>query len=323
MGVMKSYSKGDEEPPSISEIYSPQEDTSNKSLVVVDAEVKKEESEASFVSKFRTKISKLLNGRSNYSIEDEVAELIEEHDPEGTQVGVEGRSILSNVLKLNDAKISEVMVPRTDIIAVDDKISLSDLKKILLDKEHTRMPVFEESLDKIIGFVHIKDVIHILGSKKSFNIKDVVREILFVPPSMKVLDLLVLMRNKRVHMAVVLDEYGGTDGLVTMEDLMEEIVGEIEDEHDEVETLEIKKIDNDLYEMNARVSVREVEELLDIKLKDESSDEDYETVGGLVFFLLGRVPEKGETVRHGSGYIFEVTDADPRRVKKLIVKKDN
>jgi CBS domain containing-hemolysin-like protein len=167
--------------------------------------------------------------------------------------------------------------------------------------------------------VHIKDLLPLFGNK-DFDINTVLREILYIPPSMKSLDLLVKMRTKRVHMALVLDEYGGTDGLVTMEDLMEEIVGEIEDEHDDFEEEEIKEIDVNTFEINARIPVEYMEKRLGVRLMPDDEDEDFDTVGGLIFFMLGHVPEVGEVVKHPSGYDFEVLEADPRRIKKLLVR---
>ncbi|MCE3232390.1 MAG: tlyC [Rickettsiaceae bacterium] len=271
-------------------------------------------------SKVKGKIARFLNFKSTSSLEDEVAELIEEHSSDKS-VDPEERSILHNVIGLRDSKVGDVMIPRTDIIAVENTATLEDIKQVIIDREHTRTPVYKGSLDNVIGFVHIKDLVPLLGTEKEFDINSVTREILYVPPSMKSLDLLVLMRSKRVHMALVLDEYGGTDGLVTMEDLMEEIVGEIEDEHDEIEEEEIRFIDDNTLEINARITVEELEEKLGTQLITDDEDEDFETVGGLIFFMLGHVPEIGEVVKHPSGYDFEVLDADPRRVKKLLVMK--
>lgn len=257
--------------------------------------------------------------RGGNSLEKEVAELIEEHDPDGVQVGSEEREMLHNVLSLRDVKVHDVMVPRTDIVAVEKNIRIDELQKAVIEKEHTRMPVYAGSLDNVIGFLHIKDLIAILGTRKKFDMDEVLREILFVPPSMKILDLLVKMRSKRVHMALVLDEYGGTDGLVTMEDLMEEIVGEIEDEHDEIDKHEIKKIDDHTIEVSARITIEELEERLDKKLKSADDPNDYDTLGGLVFFMLGKVPEQGEVVNHPCGLQFKIIEADPRRINRLTV----
>ena len=272
------------------------------------------------LKKFKNRVLRVFGLRRSHTLEEEVTELIEEHDPEGKTVGSEERVILTNVLGLNELRVDDVMIPRTDIVAVEDNVSLAQLKRVVTKDEHTRMPVYKESLDHVIGFVHIKDLIPFLGAKKTFNIQKVVREILYVPPSMKVLDLLVKMRAKRVHIALVLDEYGGTDGLVTMEDIVEEIVGEIEDEHDDIETPQLFSLDNNSYEASARLDVEELEKALGVTLKNkEDSSEDYDTIGGLIFFLLGRVPRTGEMIEHPSGVQFKVKEVDLRRIKTVIV----
>lgn len=278
----------------------------------------------SVIKKIQNNLTKLLNFRSApSSLEEDVAELIEEHDPEGMQVGSEERSILHNVLRLSDVSVSDVMVPRTDIVAVDHKVMLNELKEMIKEKEHTRIPVYKDSLDNIMGFIHLKDLMSYIGSgvQKEFSLNDILREILFVPPSMKVVDLLLKMKAKRVHMALVLDEYGGTDGLVTLEDLVEEIVGEINDEHDEDGHSEIKHIDALSFEVHARITIEELEKKLGVKLIDNGEEEDFDTLGGLITSMLGHVPAKGEIVKHKSGIEFEVTEADARKISKLLVRK--
>ncbi len=277
----------------------------------------------SFIKKTRSRLVRLLNFGTHSTLEEDVAELIEEHDPEGTQVGSEERSILNNVLSLSDTTVSDVMVPRADIVAVDYNSNLNDLINLIIEKEHTRIPVYKDSLDNIIGFIHIKDLVSFLGAaeKENFAIKDILREVLFVPPSMKIIDLLPKIQSKRVHLAIVLDEYGCTDGLVTLEDLVEEIIGEIEDEHDEENSVEIKQIDASSYEVNARMSVEDLEKKLDVIIIGEDESEDFDTLGGLVIYLLGHVPEKGEIVKHTCGIEFEVLEADARKVSKLIVRR--
>lgn len=278
----------------------------------------------SLIKKIQYNLTKFLQfGSQESSLEEDVADLIEEHDPEGTQVGTEERSILHNVLRLSDVSVSDVMVPRVDIVAADIKLSLDNLKNVIKEKEHTRIPVYKDSLDNIIGFIHIKDLMPYLGQSapKDFSLENILREILFVPPSMKVVDLLLKMKAKRVHIALVLDEYGGTDGLVTLEDLVEEIVGEINDEHDEEEFSQIKNIGDASFEVSARIPLDELEGKLKIQLLDEDSGENIDTLGGLVVYMLGHVPIKGEIARHRSGLEFEVIEADARKISKLLVKK--
>lgn len=268
------------------------------------------------------RLQRAFGFRHATSLEEEVAELLEEHDPDGTQMSSEGRTMLSNVFQLQGLRIHDVMIPRTDIIAVEESITLRDLKKVIIEKEHTRIPVYRKTLDNVIGFIHVKDLLPLLGTKQqSFSMKDTLREIIFAPPSMRVVDLLVRMRNQRLHMALVLDEYGGTDGLVTLEDLMEEIVGEIEDEHDVQNDEVFTEMADGSWQVNARMPINELQEKLHISLVEDAEQEDFDTVGGLVFYMLGRVPEKGEIVAHPSGIEFKISEADPRRIHTLILSK--
>lgn len=253
------------------------------------------------------------------SLEDSVAELIEEHDPQGVHIDEESRMWLHNVLELSDSAVDSIKVPRSDIIAVPDSIVLEDLKKIVIEHEHTRMPVYHDTLDNVLGFVHIKDLIRYIGTDKPFDINAIIHKALFIAPSMKIADLLAKMRVSRVHMAIILDEFGGTDGLVTLEDLMEEIVGEINDEHDELEEEELQVLTESSLEASARLDIEKLEARLSTVLHDEAED-DFDTVGGLVVSLSGHVPEQGEIVVHEpSGIVFEVLEADPRRVKRVRV----
>jgi hypothetical protein len=287
--------------------------------------VGKKHNNNSFINKTRDKIAKLISFKGgSASLEEEVADLIEEHDPEGMKVGSEERSILRNVFCLSEKCVNDVMVPRADIIAVEYKATLDELRNIIIDNEHTRIPVYKESLDSVVGFIHIKDLVQYLGNnlKKDFSMQGILRETLFVPPSMKVIDLLLKMQMKRVHLALVMDEYGGTDGLVTLEDLVEEIIGEIEDEHDEKEEHgEINALDGSSFEVSARMPVADLEKKLGISLASGDEAEDFDTLGGLIFYMLGYVPPKGEILKHKAGIEFEVLEANPRKVSKLLVRK--
>lgn len=266
------------------------------------------------------KLLQLLGLRRDSTLEESVAELIEEHEEEGEPLSIEERAMITNVIGFKDLHVEDVMVPRSDIVAVSDDILLSDLRAIILEKEHTRMPVYHDSLDEVLGFIHIKDFIRYLGEDIAFAIKDIVRNILVVPPSMPVIDLLMKMRSSRVHIALVVDEHGGTDGLVTIEDLVEEIVGEIEDEHDTEEEISIKEVSQTVLDVSARVKIEELEPIIQTKLVEDIEEVDFETVGGLIFSLAGKVPEIGETIDHPCGIQFEVTEADPRRIKRVLVK---
>jgi len=259
-----------------------------------------------------------LRRRNGDTLRETIEELIEERETEAdTPIGEEEGALLRNILKLSDLTAYDVMVPRADIIAVPVDIELKELVRVISTKGHSRLPVFRETLDDVIGMVHIKDVLTCLTGERSFDLKSIVRELLFVAPSMRALDLLLQMRLSRIHMALVIDEFGGIDGLTTIEDVVEEIVGEIEDEHD-VDTgpKMLARPDGSLI-ADARTTIEEFEQKVGPVLSDAEREQDIDTLGGLVFTLTGHVPTRGETVTHPSGIVFEVIDADPRRVKRL------
>jgi CBS domain containing-hemolysin-like protein len=211
------------------------------------------------------------------------------------------------------------MVPRTDISAIPNDIAIEDLKQHIIEERHTRIPVYEETLDHVQGFIHVKDLLPMLAGDAAYDIKGLIRPLLFVPPSMRIIDLLIKMRHVGSHMAIVVDEYGGTDGLVTMENLFEEIVGDIQDEHDGDEEQEdrILRINDTTFEVNARIPIEKLEQKLGLGLVTEEKAGEFDTLGGLIFYQLGRVPARGEIVPHISGIRFEITEADPRRIRKV------
>lgn len=254
------------------------------------------------------------------NLKNELEEIIQEHEEEGNMVPAEN-TILKNVLKFDELRVTDVMTPRLDVCAVSADISLDELKKYIDENEHTRIPVFDKNLDDVVGFIHIKDLITYWVSPKTFKIHEILREVLYVPPSMKINNLLVKMQSERTHMAIVVDEYGGTAGLVTIEDLVEQIVGEIEDEHDEDNQEEFVQLGPDNYEVLARLEVKKLEENLGLKIENDSNNHDYDTIGGLVFTLSGKIPRIGESLTHPSGLVFKVLDADKRSVKRLKVTR--
>lgn len=263
----------------------------------------------------------LLFGDENEpTLRDQIEEAIEEHEGEAPSKGdlspVE-RQMLRNLLHFGERTAGDVGVPRADIIAVPETIDFADLVAAFAEAGHSRLPVYRESLDEVIGMVHIKDVFAILaaGSLPPASIAELIRQPRYVPESMGVLDLLAEMRATRTHLAIVFDEYSGTEGLVTIEDIVEEIVGEIEDEHDEEATALIQPLDDGIWEADARAELEDVAEAIDPRLAE--TDEDVDTLGGLASVLAGRVPQIGETVAHGSGWALEVIGADPRRVTRL------
>ena len=231
-------------------------------------------------------------------------------------------AMVANILRLRDQRIDDVMVPRADIVAVAEDASLADVVAAFGHGSLSRLPVYRETLDDPIGFVHLKDIAlaHGVGADMALNefrLTDHIREALFVPPSMQIAALLQRMQVAHVHMALVIDEFGGVDGLVTIEDLVEQIVGDIEDEHDSAEQKQWTEDEPGVYSINARADIREFEEAKGVHLLLEDWEEDIDTFGGLVFMLTGRVPARGEVIAHPEGYEFEIIDADPRRVKRL------
>jgi CBS domain containing-hemolysin-like protein len=273
----------------------------------------------------------MLRRKEAESIRDQVEELIERHevpsearpgDGQTTSLDAEERALLGNVLRLRGITAYDVMVPRADIMAIPESHSLAETIALIQTEGHSRYPVYRDGLDDIIGMVHIKDVFAAVGKEeKAFALADVLRRPLFVVPSIPVLDLLLQMRQARVHMALVVDEYGGIDGLITIEDLVETIVGDISDEHDEVEAQQITERPDGALDLDARTPIAAFEEKLGNVLTDEERAADIDTVGGLVFTLAGRVPAKGELVSHPSGLEFRILDADPRRIRRLRVRR--
>ncbi len=231
------------------------------------------------------------------------------------------QELVDNARAFDRLRIEDIMVPRADIKAVDLDTDVSALAAAFIDAGHSRLPVYRGNLDDPVGMVHIKDLLPLLLSAKPVHdLNPLLRKVLFVPPSMNADDLLVRMQKTRVHMALVVDEYGGTDGLVTLEDLIEQIVGDIEDEHD-TDIDELRQIDPNCWEASARLGIDELETATNAKFRDPDGDEDVDTLGGLIFTMAGRVPSAGEVLRHGAGFEFEVKRADPRRIISLLIRR--
>lgn len=244
------------------------------------------------------------------------------------------RGMLRRILRFGKLTVEDVMVPRADIIAVDASVTIDELMRVFRQAEHSRLPVYHETLDDPRGMIHIRDLMSWITAEaeaggterldlgkvdlqRSIATMNITRELLYVPDSMSVLDLLLKMQTTRLHLALVVDEYGGTDGLVSIEDLVEEVVGDIADEHD-VEDEPLIRIDPRLgLVADARMPIEDLEKHLALELISEEQEEDIDTLGGLVFSIAGRIPARGELVRHPSGVEFEVLEADPRRIKRL------
>jgi CBS domain containing-hemolysin-like protein len=253
-------------------------------------------------------------------VRETIEELIEER-VESTEAPIDAheRRLLTNILRLREVTAQDVMVPRADIVAVDLSIPREDLIELINAQRHSRYPVFRGTLDDAVGFVHIKDVLTLMSAETPFQLSRIVRRILYVAPSIRVLDLLLEMRLKRTHMALVVDEYGGIDGVITIEDLVEQITGEIDDEHDTDAEPDFVARPDGVVEADARVPLADFETHVGPIFSDEEREAN-ETLGGLVSFLAGRVPTRGELIKHASGVEFEVVDADPRRIRRLRIR---
>tara|TARA_Y100001970_G_scaffold141486_1_gene174139 strand:+ start:6386 stop:7216 length:831 start_codon:yes stop_codon:yes gene_type:complete len=248
----------------------------------------------------------------------DIDNIIESSENASRELTPEEKNMLNNVIGFGESRVEDCMVPRADIVGLELDTNTKDILQIFSKSNHSRIPVYKETLDNPIGMLHMKDLIGIFSEKNfdEINIEKFQREILFVPPSMKSRDLLVRMQTSRIHMALVIDEYGGTDGLVTIEDLIEEIIGEIEDELFE-EDLDRIKIYENYIDASARTSIGEINDIVGKSLFTEDIDEEINTIGGLVFVLAGRVPQRGELINHPLGFEIEITDADSRRIKKV------
>jgi CBS domain containing-hemolysin-like protein len=299
--------------------------------------------------------AKFGRGR-DIGLRESLAGAIESHQAQnpGETVGQEAKSMMLNIIEFSSLRVDDVMVPRVDIVAIDESDSMQDLLDKFIDANHSRVPVYRETLDGVTGMIHVKDFLRWMaarGTKKRRSIKaekaekaeraaaglsiaattlattvkqaGLNREVLFVPPSMPATDLLVRMQASHTHLAIVIDEYGGTEGLVSIEDLVEVIVGDISDEHDTDEDLEIKPVEDKIYAAAGRIDLAALEALLAIDLLPEDEEEEADTLAGLIFKIAGRVPARGEIIRHGSGLEFEILDSDPRRVKRVRINARN
>jgi magnesium and cobalt transporter len=259
--------------------------------------------------------------RSGDSLRETIDEMIEEPSADGPDpLSAQERVLIGNILKVHDRTAADVMVPRVDIVALDVETSFPEVIKFMVEQGHSRVPVYRETLDNVIGFVHVKDLLGPAAERRTIKLSLMLRKVLFVAPSVPILDLLVQMRQARTHIAMVVDEFGGIDGLVTIEDSIEEIVGEIEDEHDVEDGPRLAQRPDGTLIADARTAIEELEEYQGIQLRSNGDQEAVDTLGGLVSGLAGRVPKRGEVIAHPSGIEFEVLDADPRKIKRLRVR---
>jgi len=270
------------------------------------------------ISKLIKKINFLSN---NQSLRDSIKDVIDEKSNEESQnidLSSKEKSILSNILSINKLKADDVMIPRASIVAISQDSSFQNIIDTIDKESHSRMPVFRKDLDDVLGMIHIKDIIKFSGSNHNdFNIKKIMREVLFVPPTMPVMNLLLKMQATKLHMALVIDEHGGTDGLITIEDVIEEIVGEIEDEHDKDDDFNFKKIDSNTFEAKADMTLDDFNHESNLSIVEENVD----TLGGYIFSKINRVPYAGEVIKVDNTYQFEIIEADPRKIKKIRIFK--
>jgi len=283
---------------------------------------------------------KAMLARGTVSLRDDLQVALDEQgSAEASDFSESERTILQNVLKLSNVSVGDVMVERSDIQAIEADVNLGTLIAKFRSVGHSRLPVYDDNLDNILGFIHVKDALGkitepVTDPAKDVPVKlvssalkhklirlDITRDAMFVPTFMPVGDLLQSMRASRVHMAIVVDEYGGTDGLVTIEDLLEAVVGEIEDEHDELAAALIRKVGADTYIADARAELSDVQKLIGPDFDPGDYAEDVDTIGGLVFDLAGHVPKRGERVSKLAGFEFEILAADSRRIKRLRIRR--
>ncbi len=274
------------------------------------------------------RLTQALRGGGAQSIRESLEEVIEESERQSPALTPQERVMLANLLRFGELRVDDVMVPRADIVAVEEKTPLPKLIVDFRQAQHSRLPVYRETLDDPSGLVHIKDIFPLLEptADGGLNCPDVPiskikRELLFVPPSMPARELLLKMQTTHIHMALVIDEYGGTDGLVSIEDLIEEIVGDIDDEHDVEEAPQLDAREDGGYDADARLDLEDFKAQTGLDLAFEGIDEEIDTLGGLVVSLVGRVPQRGEIIPHPSGVEFEIVEADPRRIKRLRLRR--
>jgi len=256
---------------------------------------------------------------SEQTLRDEIEEAIDDAEDERPIAGdltPTERQMLRNLLHFGERTAGDVCVTRGEIMAVPSTIGFDDLVNAFADAEHSRLPVYGESLDQVIGMIHIKDVFQAqVDPTRDRSTQALLREPLFVPESMSVIDLLARMRSQRIHLAVVVDEFGGTEGLVTIEDVVEEIVGDIEDEHDIEQVGLLTLLEDGLWEADARIELEELAKTVDPRLTWEEDEVD--TLGGLIFLLAGHIPARGECIVHPSGWRLEAVDSDARKVLRV------
>lgn len=270
------------------------------------------------ISKIGKKLISIFQPKQKASFKESIEEFLEEEYEEEGGLEEDQKAILRNILEFNELTVEDIMIPRADIFALSNNIAFEDLQDKLLKKTYTRIPIYKEDLDEILGFVHIKDIARKFFENKELNISNILRKCLFVPASMRINNLLVRMQQSHVHIAIVVDEYGGTEGIITLEDILEEIVGKIDDEHVTDDNLIFNVISENEYELSSRVLVEDVIEKTGMLI--ENNDDEYSTIGGLIYNKIGRIPVKGEVIDLNEAIEVEILDAEIRRIKKVKIR---
>ena len=264
-----------------------------------------------FIQLNHEKAKDILTKKEKISLKD----IVKDHIDNEREFSIEEREMLTNIIGFGKSRVEDSMVPRADIISADINTPAEEIIKLFSECNHSRIAIYRENLDDPVGMLHIKDFVGALSEKniEEITIEPLVKDLLFVPPSMKSRELLLKMQVSRVHMALVVDEYGGTDGLLTIENLIEEIVGEIEDEHSDAEVHKINIYEN-FIDIPARATIQEAEEILGFELLSDDIDEEIDTIGGLVFLLAGRIPQRGELITHPKDFEIEIREVDQRKI---------
>ena len=282
--------------------------------------IKKNKLKIGFLKKIKNFFRKNKNKKS---LKNDIEKFLNKIIKNKLPLKIDEEKIIFNVFELPQKLVSDIMIPRSDIISIDADLTIRELIKLIGRTNHSRYPVHQKNRDNIIGMVHIKDAVSTWESTKKIKIKKMIREILFVPPSMNVLDLILKMRMSHTHMAIVIDEHGGLDGLVTIEDLVEEIVGEIKDEHDAQKEKKEKiysEIKNGKIVISAKMQIKQFEKKYGKILTNNKDFKNVDTMGGLVFTLFGRIPLKGEVIKHYTGCEFEILETDTRKIRKILIR---
>ena len=264
-----------------------------------------------FIQLNHEKAKDILTKKEKISLKD----IVKDHIDNEREFSIEEREMLTNIIGFGKSRVEDSMFPRADIISADINTPAEEIIKLFSECNHSRIAIYRENLDDPVGMLHIKDFVGALSEKniEEITIEPLVKDLLFVPPSMKSRELLLKMQVSRVHMALVVDEYGGTDGLLTIENLIEEIVGEIEDEHSDAEVHKIN-IYEKFIDIPARATIQEAEEILGFELLSDDIDEEIDTIGGLVFLLAGRIPQRGELITHPKDFEIEIREVDQRKI---------